>query len=65
MQCGLEFSQNYNYKAPHFCGHMCNMVYKMQFEQFEIDIFSNFWVFPTKPKTNFSLCFEPSFKLMS
>ena len=65
MQRGLEFSQNYNYKAPHFCSHMCGAMYKMQFERFKVDIFFNFWVFPTQPKTNFSLYFGQSFKLLS
>ena len=49
--CGLKFSQNHNYTAPHFCGYMCDTMYKMQFE---VNIFFKFWAFPTQPKTNFS-----------
>ena len=62
VRCDLEFSQNHNRTAPHFCGHMCDVVYKMRFE---INIFFKFWVFPSKPKTNFCFCFGPSFKLLS
>ena len=29
VRCGLEFSQNHNHNAPHFCNHMCGAVYKM------------------------------------
>ena len=52
MWCGLEFNQNHNHIAPHFYGHMCDTMYKMQFE---VGIFFKFWAFPTQPKTNFSL----------
>ena len=31
--------------------------------QFIASIFFKFWIFPTQPKTNFSVCFGPSFKL--
>ena len=50
--CGLEFSQNHNRIALHFCSYMCDTMYKMRFE---VSIFFKFWVFPTQPKTNFSL----------
>ena len=50
--CGLEFSQNHNRIASHFCGYMCDTMYKMRFE---VNIFFKFWAFPTQPKTNFSL----------
>ena len=62
MLCNLEFSQNYHCTLPHFCGHMCSVVYKMWFE---VGIFFKFWVFPAQSKTNFSLYFEPNFKLLS
>ena len=62
MQCGLEFSQNHNCTAPHFCGHMCDTTYKMRFE---VNIFFKFWTFPTQLKTNFSFFFGSSFKLLS
>ena len=52
MWCGLEFSQNHNRTTPYFCGHMCDAMYKIRFE---ISIFFKFWIFPTQPKTNFSL----------
>ena len=52
--CGLEFSQNHNHTAPHFCGHMCDTMYKMWFE---VSIFFKFWAFPTQSKTNFFLFF--------
>ena len=65
MRCGLKFNQNHNRTAPHFCSHICGAVYKMRFELFEISIFFKFWAFSTKSKTNFSLCFGPSFKLLS
>ena len=32
VRCGLEFSQNHNCTAPHFCGYMCDTMYKMRFE---------------------------------
>ena len=32
VRCGLEFSQNHNCTAPHFCGHMCSEVYKIRFQ---------------------------------
>ena len=51
VRCGLEFSQNHNCTAPHFCGYMCDTMYKMWFE---VSIFFKFWVFLTQPKTNFS-----------
>ena len=38
------------FAAPHFCGHMCGAMYKIQFE---VGMFFKFWVFPTQPKTNF------------
>ena len=60
--CGLEFSQNHNHTASHFCDHMCDTMYKMRFE---VGIFFKFWDFPTQPKTNFSPFFGPSFKLLS
>ena len=50
--CGLEFSQNYNRTALHFCDHMCDTMYKMRFE---VSIFFKFWAFLTQSKTNFSL----------
>ena len=50
MWCGLEFRQNHNRTAPHFCDHMCDTIYKMQFE---VNIYFKFWAFPTQPKTNF------------
>ena len=65
VQCNLEFSQNHNRITPHFCDHMCDAVYKMRFERLEIGIFFKFWAFSTQPKTNISLYFEPSFKLLS
>ena len=65
VRCGLEFSQYYNHTATYFYSHMCDVVYKMQFERLEVDIFSKFWTFPTLPKTNLSLCFGPNFKLLS
>ena len=34
--CGLEFSQNHDRTAPHFCGHMCDTMYKMRFEVADI-----------------------------
>ena len=60
--CGLEFSQNHNCTTPHFCSYMCSVVYKLRFE---VSIFFEFWAFPAQPKTNFSLYFGPSFKLLS
>ena len=53
--CGavLKFCQNHNRTAPHFCSHICDAVYKMWFEWFEIVIYFKFWVFTTQPKTNF------------
>ena len=65
VQCGLEFSQNHNHTAPHFCSHICSAVYKIRFKRFEVNIFFKFWVFLTQPKTNFLLCFGPSFKLLN
>ena len=59
---GLEFSQNHNCTIPHFCSLMCDTMYKMLFE---VSIFFKFWAFLTQPKTNFSLFFGPSFKLLS
>ena len=50
--CGLEFNQNHNRTAPHFYDHMCDTVYRMQFE---VGIFFKFLAFPTQPKTNFTL----------
>ena len=50
--CDLKFSQNHNRTAAHFCGYMCDTMYKMRFE---VNIFFKFWAFPTQPKTNFSL----------
>ena len=47
MQYGLDFSQNHNHIAPQFYGHICGVVYKIQFEQFEVGIFFKFWAFPT------------------
>ena len=44
---------------------MCGAMYKIEFEQFEVGVLLKFWVFPTQPKTNFLLCFELSFKLLS
>ena len=38
--------------ALHFCDHIYDTIYKMRFE---ICMFFKFWVFPTQPKTNFSL----------
>ena len=52
VQCGLEFSQNHNRIAPHFCSYMCDTMYKMRFK---VGIFFKFWPFPTQPKTNFSI----------
>ena len=60
MRCGLEFSQNHNCTTPHFCNHMCCATYNMQFIA---SIFFKFWIFPTQLKTDFSVCFGPSFKL--
>ena len=37
--CDLEFSQNHNHTAPHFCGHIYSAVYKMHFE---VSIFFKF-----------------------
>ena len=65
MRCGLKFSQNHNRTTSHFCGHICDAVYKMRFEWFEGGLFFKFWAFSTQPKTNFSLCFGPSFKFWS
>ena len=65
VRCGLEFSQNYNRTTPHFCGHMCGTMYKMQSERFEVGIFFKFWAFPTQSKTNFSFYFGLSFKLLN
>ena len=65
MQCDLEFSQNHNHIAPHFCDHMCGTMYKMWFEQIEVGIFFKFWAFSIQLKTNFYLYFEPSFKILS
>ena len=39
--------------------------YKMQFERFKVSIIFKFWDFPSQSKTNFSLYFGPSFKLLS
>ena len=39
----MRFSKNHNYTAPHFCGQMCNAMYKMKFEQYEVSIFFKFW----------------------
>ena len=60
--CGLEFSQNHDRTAPHFCGHMCDTMYKIRFV---VSIFFKLWDFLTQPKTNFSLFFGSSFKLLS
>ena len=65
MRFGLEFSQNHNHTAPHFCNHVCDSMYKIRFERLEVSIFFKFWVFPTQSKIKFSLCFGPSFKLLS
>ena len=65
VQCGLKFSQNHNCTISHFCDYICGAVYKMWFEWFEVGIFFKFWAFSTPPKTNFSLCFGSSFKLLS
>ena len=53
MWCGLEFSQNYNHTVPHFCSHMCSVVYMIWFKQFEVGIFFKFRVFYAQLKTNF------------
>ena len=53
VRYGLEFSENHNRTAPHFCSHMCDVTYKMRFERYEVSIFFKFWFFPTQPKTNF------------
>lgn len=55
VQCGfgaflvphfaMQFSQNHNSTEPHFCGHMCNTVYKMMFEWFGAGILFKFWAF--------------------
>ena len=60
--CGLEFNQNYSQTALHFYDHMCGTMYKMRFET---SIFFKFWVFLAHHKTDFFLCFGPSFKLLS
>ena len=52
VRYSLEFCQNHNRTAPHFCGHMCDTMYKMRFK---VGIFFKFWVFSLQPKTNFSL----------
>ena len=65
MPYGLEFSQNYNCIAFHFCIHMCSVMYKMLFEPFEDGIFFKFWAFSTQPQTNLCLYFGSSFKLLS
>ena len=57
MQYGLEFSQNHNRTAPYFEGYMCGAVYKMQFKQFETNIFFKFWVFSSQPKIDLSTLF--------
>ena len=61
MWCGLEFSVNHNRTAPQFCGHMCDAMYKMRFERYEVSIFFKFWTFPTHPKTNFFPLFLAKF----
>ena len=38
VRCSLEFSQNNNCIAPHFCSHMYGTMYKMRFERFEESI---------------------------
>ena len=51
VRCDLEFSQNHDRTVPHFCGHMCETMYKIRFV---VSIFFKFWDFLTQPKTNFS-----------
>ena len=72
LQCGfgpflalhfiVRFSQNHNCTAPHFCSHMCGITYKTQFEAV---IVFKLWAFLAQPKTDFSLYFGPSFKLLN
>ena len=38
VRCSLEFSQNNNCIALHFCSHMYGTMYKMRFERFEESI---------------------------
>ena len=62
VQCSLAFSQNHNCTAPHFCSHMCGVTYKTRFEAV---IVFKLWAFLAQPKTDFSLYFGPSFKLLN
>ena len=58
--CDLEFSQNYNSTALHFCSHICGAVYKMHFE---VNIFFKFLAF--LPSLKLIFFFLSSFKLLS
>ena len=55
---GLEFSQNHNRTAPHFCDYMRGAAYKMRLEA---GIFFKFWIFPTQPKIDFFPLFLAKF----
>ena len=54
VRYGLKFSENHNCTAPHFCDHICDMVYKIRFEWFEIGIYFKFLAFLPNPKLIFS-----------